>query len=84
MYKIIAVSPEPDFKLHLEFNDGSRVIYNMQKLVKTIPYIRLNEWVYFKKVRYDDKSVYWEPEESKPEYLPLRLSIDTILFSLRD
>ena len=84
MYKIVLVTPEPDYKLRIDFNDGSRVIYNMQTLVKTIPYNRLNEWDLFRRVNYDEKSVYWEPEDNAPEYFPLRLSIDTILFSFRN
>ena len=83
MYKITAVIPEPEFKLQLNFEDGSQVVYNMQKLVKIIPYNKLSDWEYFRKVRFDENCVYWETEENKPEYFPLSISFDTILFSLR-
>jgi len=83
MCKIAAVRPEQDYKLRIDFDDGSQIIYNMQKLVRTMPYNKLNDWELFQKVRYDEKSVYWETQENKPQYFPLRLNIDTILFSLR-
>ncbi len=83
MCKITEVHAEGDNKLRIDFDDGSQVIYNMQKLVKTIPYIKLSDRSYFEKVKYDEKSVYWDNEDGKAEYFPLKLSIDTILFSLR-
>ena len=84
MSKIVDVHGSDDYKLLIDFEDGSNITFNMQKLVRTIPYFRLNDLVSFQTVKFDTKSVYWDAEDQKPEYLPLRLSIDTILFSLRD
>lgn len=84
MSKIVCVHGSDDYKLLIDFDDGSKVTFNMQNMVKTLPYFRLNDLTSFQAVKFDGKFVYWEPEENKPEYFPLRLSIDKILFSLRD
>jgi hypothetical protein len=84
MSKIISVQADDDYKLLIGFEDGSSINYNMQRLVKTMPYLRLKDNACFRSVRFDEKSVYWEPADGKPEYFPLRLSVDNILFSLRD
>ncbi|MDP4094721.1 MAG: DUF2442 domain-containing protein [Bacillota bacterium] len=84
MSKIVNIQASDDYKLLIDFDDGSSITYNMQKLVRTIQYFRLNDLKYFQAIKFDGKSVYWDAENEKPEYLPLRLSIDTILFSLRD
>lgn len=84
MSKIAGVHGSDDYKLLIDFEDGSNITYNMQKLVKTIPYFRLKDLTCFQAVKFDEKSVYWEAADEKPEYIPLRLSVDTILFSLRD
>ncbi len=84
MSKIINVQGSDDYKLFIDFEDGSSITYNMQKLVKSIPYLRLKDVTRFQTVKFDDKSIYWGAVDQKPEYLPLKLSIDTILFSLRD
>lgn len=83
MSKIINVHASDDYKLLIDFEDGSSITFNMQKMVKTIPYLRLKDPTSFQTVKFDEKSVYWDAEDEKREYLPLRLSVDTILFSLR-
>ena len=80
---MIGVVPSDDYKLRIDFEDGSQIIFNMQKMVKTMPYFRLNDPTSFQSVKFDEKSIYWDAADEKPEYFPLRLSIDTILFSLR-
>ena len=84
MSKIISVQGNEDYKLLIDFEDGSSISYNMEKLVKTMPYFRLKDLTSFQAVKFDEKLIYWEPEDGKSEYFPLRLSIDKILFSLRD
>ena len=84
MSKIASVHGSDDYKLLIDFDDGSRIIFNMQKMVKTLPYLRLNKLSNFQTVKFDEKSVYWDAVDNKPEYFPLRLSVDNILFSLRD
>ncbi|MDF2614118.1 MAG: acetyltransferase family [Clostridia bacterium] len=84
MCKIISVQASDDYKLMIGFESGSSIIFNMQKIVKTIPYLRLKDQSTFKRVKCDGKSVYWDAADGKEEYMPLRLSVDAILFSLRD
>jgi len=84
MSKIVSVHANDDYKLLVVFEDGSSINYNMQKMVKTMPYLRLRDTACFQDVRFDEKYVYWEPEDGKQALFPLRLSIDNILFSLRD
>lgn len=83
MSKIVNVYAGDDYKLLIDFEDGSSITYNMQKLVRTIPYLRLKDSSSFQAVKFDEESVYWDAGDEKPEYFPLRLSVDTILFSLR-
>lgn len=83
MYKIVNVHTQDEYKLLIEFVDGSSITYNMQKLVRTIPYLRLKDTSLFQCVKFDEKSVYWDTSDEKPEYFPLRFSIDSILFSIR-
>lgn len=83
MSKIIGVCAWENYKLIIDFDDGSTIIFNMQKMIKIIPYFRLKDLASFQSVKYDEKSVYWDAVDGKKEYLPLTLSIDTILFSLR-
>ena len=83
MGKILNVRAAEDYKLLIDFDDGSNLIFNMQKMVRTIPYVRLQDPACFQIVKFDDKSVYWDAPGEKPEYLPLKLSVDSILFSLR-
>jgi len=84
MSRMISVQGSDDYKLLIEFEDGSKLAFNMRRLVKTIPYIRLKDTACFQAVKFDEKSVYWDADDQKPEYLPLRISIDSILFALRD
>ena len=84
MSKIVNVHGSDDYMLLIDFEDGSSITFNMQKLVKTIPYCRLKDPKSFRTVKFKEKSVYWNDGEDKQEYLPVKLSVDTILFSLRD
>lgn len=84
MSKIVCVQAGDDYKILISFEDGSSINYNMQKLVGTLPYLKLKDLKCFQGVRFNEKYVYWEPEEGKQVLFPLRLSVDNILFSLRD
>jgi len=84
MSSIVNVKTSDDYKLLIDFEDGSNLTFNMQKMVEAIPYFRLKDPSSFRAVKFDEKSVYWNAPDGKPEYLPLKLSIDTILFSLRN
>lgn len=84
MSRIVNVQARDDYKLLIYFEDGSNINFNMEKMVGTIPYFRLKDLLSFRSVKFDEKSVYWDAADEKPQYFPLRLSVDTILFSLRD
>lgn len=84
MSRIVNAQAGDDYMLFLNFEDGSNIAFNMKRLVNSIPYLKLKETSYFQSVKFDDKFVYWNPSDERPEYIPLKLSIDTILFSLRD
>lgn len=84
MSKIQHVNARNDYKLLIEFEDGSTIIFNMQKMVNTLPYLWLNDISNFNTVKFKGKSIYWDAGGEKTEFFPLRLSIDNILFSLRD
>lgn len=83
--KIIGVTPHENYTLTLSFDDGSELKFNMQNKVETIQFHKLKENELFAKVRFSDKSIFWAEEEpSARETCPLRLTLDNILFSLRD
>ncbi len=84
MSKVVYVHGSDDYKLFIDFDDGNSIVFNMQKMIKTLPYLRLNDLSSFQTVKFDEKSVYWDAVDNKPEYYPLRLTVDNILFSLRD
>lgn len=84
MSKIVSVHACDDYKLLIDFEDGSSINYNMQKLVGTLPYLRLKDPKCFQGVRFNEKYIFWEPADGKQEIFSLRLSVDNILFSLRD
>lgn len=85
MSKIIGVTPHEDYTMTLSFDDGSALLYNMQKQVETIRFRKLKEDGLFSKARFSDKSVFWAEDGVPPSGpAPLRLTLDNILFSLRD
>jgi len=84
MSSIVNVRTSDNYRLLIDFEDGSKLTFNMQRMVETIPFFRLKDPSSFQSVKFDEKSVYWDVSDGKPEYLPLKLSIDTILFSLRN
>lgn len=50
-----------------------------------MPYYRLSSLEDFKKVRFEDKAIYWDTDKPLVETsVPPRLTVDSILFSIRD
>jgi hypothetical protein len=82
MSKIIAVTPNSDYTLLIEFEHGNSILFNMQELVKTIAFSQLEDIQAFKKVKFEDKAIYWKDKTPTP--IPARLSVDNILFAIRD
>lgn len=83
MSRIISAVASEDYTVTIDFDHGNRIVYNMQDQVKALPFLRLKDLESFKAVRFDDKSIYWN-EFGNKGMIPLRLSLDQILFSLRD
>lgn len=81
--KITNVHATDDYRLLIDFEEGNQVIFNMQRMVETLPYLRLKNQETFKSVKFEDKAVYWDPPDGKPELFPLRITVDRILFTLR-
>jgi hypothetical protein len=81
--KITNVLAAEDYKLLIDFEEENQVLFNMQRMVQTIPYLRLTDPEIFKAVRFEDKAIYWDAPEGKPECMPIRLTVDSILFTLR-
>lgn len=81
--RITNVQAADQYILLVDFENGSRVNFNMKRMVETLPYRRLSDPDTFRSVKFEDKAVYWDPPDSKPEIIPLRLTADEILFSLR-
>lgn len=85
MSKIIGVTPHENYTMTLSFDDGSELMFNMQRHVKTIQFYKLTQNGLFEQVQYNDKSIFWKTEGARAsEICPLRLTLDDILFSLRD
>jgi len=81
--KITNVHATDDYKLLIDFEEGNQVSFNMQRMVETIPYFKLQNMKVFKAVKFEDKAIYWDLSDGKPEIMPLRITVDNILFALR-
>jgi hypothetical protein len=83
MGRITVVTPNNDYTLFIDLESGDRILFNMQNLVRTIAFKRLQDLQYFKKVAFEDKAIYWGENDARL-YLPERITLDEILFFLRD
>ena len=83
MSRITAVIPNDNFTLEIDFEQGDKVFYSMAELIKTAAFKRLNNLQYFKQVKFEDKAIFWG-EISAGRCFPERLTLDNILFSLRE
>ncbi|MEA4925966.1 MAG: DUF2442 domain-containing protein [Syntrophomonadaceae bacterium] len=81
--KIMNVRTTDDYRLLIDFGEGNQVSFNMRRMVETLPYLRLKDPEVFKSVKFEDKAVYWDPPDEKPEIFPMRITVDEILFALR-
>lgn len=85
MSKIIKVTPNGDYTLLVEFEHGNKIIFNMRELIKTIPFSSLEDLGRFKDVTLEEKAICWpEPISGRKSMLPLRLTVDNMLFTIRD
>jgi len=85
MSKILKVTPNDDYTLLMEFEHGNKIIFNMQDIIKTIPFSSLEDIYRFKDVTVEEKAISWpEPVPDEKSIIPLRLTLDNILFAIRD
>lgn len=85
MSKILKVTPNDDYTLLLEFEHGNKIIFNMRDMIKTIPFSSLEDLNRFKNVIVEEKAICWpEPVPNEKSIIPLRLTVDNILFTIRD
>ncbi len=85
MSRIVSVTPNDDYTLLIEFEDGNRILFNMQKMVNTIPYSSLRDLERFRNIKIEDQALCWEdPKKARSTMMPLRLTVDNILFAIRD
>lgn len=80
---IISVIPNDDFTLLIEFEHGNKVLFNMKQMINSIPYNALNNLECFKKLRIEEKAISWDAYNPNT-VIPLRLTVDHILFTIRD
>lgn len=86
MSKLIDVVAQDDYTLLIEFEHGNEIKFNMQRLVKTLAYSSLSDIERFKEVKFKDKAIYWKtPDDSRSSLMhPLEITVDNILFTIRD
>jgi hypothetical protein len=83
--KIIGVTPNDDYTLLIEFEQGNEILFNMQRLIKTMPYSALKNLNRFKSITVEEKALCWQDaDNSKTTLFPIRLTVDNILFAIRD
>ncbi|MGB8452816.1 MAG: DUF2442 domain-containing protein [Anaerocolumna sp.] len=80
---MIKVTPNDNYTLLIEFEHGNQILFNMERMVETIPYWSLSDLECFKRVRIEDKAICWDTDKPQTGF-PLRLTVDNILFSIRD
>jgi hypothetical protein len=85
MSKILKVTPNADYTLLVEFERGNKIIFNMRDIIKTIPFSSLQDLNRFKNITVEEKAICWpEPVPDEKSIIPLRLTVDNILFAIRD
>ena len=85
MSKILKVTPNDDYTLLMEFEHGNKIIFNMRDIINTIPFSSLEDINRFKDVTVEEKAISWpEPVPDEKSIIPLRLTLDNILFAIRD
>lgn len=68
----------------IEFEYGNKILFNMQRLIKTIPFHAFNDIECFKRVTVEDKAIFWDTNKQDKTLMPIRLTVDNILFKIRD
>lgn len=82
--RMLRVTPNSDHTLLIEFEYGNRILFNMEGLLKTMPYRALSDPECFQSARIDGKAICWDTDKPGHALIPLRLTVDNILFAIRD
>lgn len=84
MSKMLKVTPNDDYTLLVEFEQGNKIIFNMRELIKTLPFSSLEDLSRFKDITLEEKAILWpDPIPGKKTIIPLRLTVDNMLFTIR-
>lgn len=84
MGKILNVTPNDDYTLLIEFEQGNKILFNMKPMLKSLPYRSLNVLARFKNITLEEKAICWpDPAAPGESIVPLRLTVDNILFTIR-
>jgi len=85
MSKMLKVTPRDDYTLLVEFENGNRIVFNMKDLIETMPYSSLKNLNRFRDVTLEEKAIRWpDPVTGKASLYPIRLTVDNILFCIRE
>ena len=84
MSKILKVTPNDDYTLLVELEHGNKIIFNMRDIIKTMPFNSLEDLNRFKDITLEEKAIRWpEPVPDEKSIIPLRLTVDNMLFAIR-
>lgn len=84
MNKILKVTPNDDYTLLIEIEQGNQILFNMKPMLKSLPFRILNDLHRFKNITLEEKAILWtDPLTLDESIVPLRLTMDNILFTIR-
>jgi len=85
MSKMLKVAPTDDYTLLVDFENGNRIVFNMKDLIETMPYSSLKDLSRFKDITLEEKAIRWpDPTPGKAALYPIRLTVDNMLFAIRE
>lgn len=84
MSRILNVTPNDDYTLLIKFEQGNEILFNMKPMLKSLPYRILNDLTRFRNITLEEKAICWpDPDAPDESIVPLRLTVDNILFTIR-
>lgn len=84
MGKILKVTPNDDYTLLIEFEQSNKILFNMKPMLKSLLYRSLIDLTRFKNIKLEEKAICWpDPVNGGESIVPLRLTVDNILFTIR-
>ncbi len=85
MSKMLGVTPNDDYTLLVEFEHGNKIIFDMNELIKTMIYSSLTDLNRFRDITLEEKAIRWpDPIPGEVALYPIRLTVDDILFAIRE